>query len=716
MLTLYVLVAGNQERFVFDADAITIGRNVEADLRIGSRFVSQIHCRIERHGKGWRIVDLKSQNGTTVNGLEITQKSLKAGDRIEVGHIPIFMMTAPDQLTESLLVGTDELTPVPGDHVVVSARDGSGARGELDESLSAVVLEYRKEFGDERGVQELESAVTRASEKIFTTRAFAPPLDSARLMEIAQAINSELNLKRCLSIIMDSVVELTGAERGFLILDDERFGLKVKIARNFDEESVTHAEMKFSHSIAEKIRKSGVPMVTSSALTDQRFEGFQSVEELKLKSVLCLPFRLRSKTIGLIYLDHRFQDGAFSEASLEVLSPFTDQAAVAIENARLYEENKAVQIRLEERQKEIDTLNSFLDQRLADQDIESGEIRSFAPKKSEFKFDYSFIVGESPALLDIFHLLDRVIPTEAPVLISGESGTGKELIATALHRFGERADRPFIKENCAAIPESLLESELFGYKKGAFTGADSDRRGLFEEASGGTLFLDEIGEISAEMQKKLLRALQEGEIRPVGGRERIKVDVRIITASNRDLKQEMDEGRFREDLFYRINVIGVHMPPLRERLEDIPLLVQHFLDKETQSTTNGPERSVDSATLQVLLKHPWRGNIRELENEVRRACAMGGSQITAADFSREITQGRTALQGDDSDPSNWKTIVRETAQQKEREIILRALEEADWKKAATARNLGISRPTLDGKIKVFGLAPFIRRGKASRQS
>ena len=714
MLTLFVQIDGNRERFVFDSDTVTIGRSEEADLRIGSRFVSQIHCRIEKTARGWRLVDLKSQNGTLVNGEEVTQKALKKGDRIEVGHVLIFMMLAPEELTESLVVGTDEMTPVPGDRVQVSARDGSGARGELDSAMSSLVLEYRKEFGNERGLSELENAISRISGDVFPTAAFTPPLDATRLMEIAHAINSELNLKRCLNLIMDSVIELTGAERGFLILDDKRFGLKVKVARNFDEESVTRAEMKFSHSIAESVRQSGKPTVTTSAHTDQRFENYQSVEELKLKSLLCLPFCLRGQAIGLLYLDHRFQSGAFTEDSLRMLQPFADQAAVAIENARLYEENQSVQTRLDERQKEIDTLNSFLDQRLQEQDIDSEEIRSFAPKKNEFDNDYSFIVGESPALLDIFHLLDRVVPTDAPVLISGESGTGKELIASALHRFGTRKSKPFIKENCAAIPETLLESELFGYKKGAFTGANSDRRGLFEDAHGGTLFLDEIGEMSPEMQKKLLRALQEGEIRPVGGRERIKVDVRLITASNRNLRKEIEEGRFREDLFYRINVISVAMPPLRERLEDIPHLVAHFLKLESERSGD-PVRSVDSTTISLLLKHPWRGNVRELENEVRRACAMGGTRLTSSDFSQEITEGRSVLPAEDESPPDWKTIVRETAQQKEREIILRALEEAGWKKAGAARALGISRPTLDGKIKVFGLAPFIRRGKATRK-
>ncbi len=711
MVTLIVENAGRRQPFVFPRDVVTIGRHEDNDLRVGSRFVSQHHCKLEKLAKGWKIVDLKSQNGTRVNGVEVTQKMLKQGDRVEIGHVNIWLEEAPDEHTEPLQVEADELTPAQIDAPVISSRGEGGARGTLAEDLHRLLIAYRKSFGDERGLIEFEQAVTDDSARVFPRAAFSTPADAARLLEITKAINSELNLKRCLTLIIDSMIALTDAERGFLILHEDGGRMKVNVARNFDRESVSKAEIKFSRSIADDVGRTGKAVISTSAQEDQRFDAFQSVENLKLRSVLCVPFRLRDRVIGVLYLDHRFRKGAFTRKELELVESFADPAAIAIENARLYEENQRNQEELIERQREVDELNAILRSNLEEKEIELARFRSHAPQKAEFGFDYSFIIGDSPRMLEIFQLLERVIPADVPVLVTGESGTGKELIAKAIHVNSDRKDRPFVKENCAAIPETLLESELFGYKKGAFTGADRDKIGLFQQANGGTLFLDEIGEMSVDMQKKLLRVLQENEIRPVGGHETIKIDVRLVSASNRNLKDEIGEGRFREDLFYRLNVIAIEMPPLRERLEDIPLLVDHFLQRAA-AQMKAEKKSIDESAMRQLFAYHWPGNVRELENEIQRACAIGGEVIGPDDFSQDIRAAKPShatVSG--KKESHWKDIVKMTAHQKEREMILKALEEANWKKAAAARALEISRPTLDAKIKTFGLEPYLRRGK-----
>lgn len=714
MLTLIVDIQKRRTSFVFNGDVVNIGRHEDNDLRLASRFVSQHHCRLQQIGREWKIVDLASQNGTRVNGAEVTQKILKNGDRLEVGHVSIWVGEAPDEATEVLQPGTDEATPAVDDDVTVSARSEGGARGQLADQLSRLLVEFRKAFGDERGLLEVEKAVETVSKRVFPRAAFSATVDAARLVEVVKAINGEVNLKRCLVLIMDSVISLTGAERGFLILLDDKT-MKVKVARNFDNESVHKPDYKFSRSIAEEVGKTGQAVVSASAQDDRRFDSFQSVEALKLRAILCVPFRVREKVIGTLYLDHRFKKGVFTQRERDLVETFADQAAIAIENARLFEENRRVQDELTQRRRELEELNQLLRQKAKQKEIHVGEMRSFAPTKRDFRYDYSFIIGQSPKMMSVFQLLERIIPSDVPVLISGESGTGKELIAKAIHINGARKTKPFVKENCAAIPETLLESELFGYKKGAFTGADRDKIGLFQQAHEGTIFLDEIGETSIEMQKKLLRVLQESEIRPVGAQQTIKVNVRLISASNKDLKKCVEAGTFREDLYYRLNVINIQMPPLRDRLEDIPILVEHFLHWFADRA-KVKEKSIDDRAMELLLRYHWPGNVRELENEIQRACAIGGEVITLDDFSADLRAGATEVEPDGAAAKDgtWRNIVKMTAQQKEREIILRALEQAQWRKSAAAKALGISRPTLDQKIRAFGLSLYLKRGKLRR--
>ena len=313
------------------------------------------------------------------------------------------------------------------------------------------------------------------------------------------------------------------------------------------------------------------------------------------------------------------------------------------------------------------------------------------------------LVGQAPAIRQIYGVVEKVASTPSTVLITGESGTGKELIARALHENSARHAGPFIKINCAAIPKTLMESELFGYEKGAFTGAVGAKPGRFELAHGGTLFLDEIGEIPVEMQVKLLRVLQESEFERVGGIKTIKVDVRLVTATNRDLVQDISAGSFREDLYYRLNVVPIHIPPLRERREDIPLLVEHFLAKFNDRLKKQID-SVSADAISRLVSYHWPGNIRELENLMERTMLFcERSEIQVSDLPPEIGGLPPASVSGSPTAASLKEAVRAETERVERELIQKALDETGGNVTQAARKLKISRKSLQTKMKELGL-------------
>jgi DNA-binding NtrC family response regulator len=316
--------------------------------------------------------------------------------------------------------------------------------------------------------------------------------------------------------------------------------------------------------------------------------------------------------------------------------------------------------------------------------------------KLEQRYDYRNIISKSHKMERIFELIQTIADTRSTVLIRGESGTGKELIARAIHYESNRAHHPFISVSCAALVDSILESELFGHERGAFTDAKTRKRGKFELADRGTLFLDEIGDISPKLQLSLLRVLQEREFHRVGGEDPIRVDVRVIAATNRNLEEAVREGKFREDLYYRLNVISIHVPPLRERKEDIPLLVEHFIEKVNIESGKRVE-GISEEALQILLEHDWPGNVRELENVIERAVIINkGGVILPRDLPPQLMRSH---QGEEVSPSSQKTL-----QEVERIHILRVLNENDWNILRSAKILGIDRSTLYAKIKRFGLS------------
>ncbi|NPU83415.1 MAG: sigma-54-dependent Fis family transcriptional regulator [Syntrophaceae bacterium] len=320
----------------------------------------------------------------------------------------------------------------------------------------------------------------------------------------------------------------------------------------------------------------------------------------------------------------------------------------------------------------------------------------------EDRYSRMNLLGHSAAMTRLLETVSQIAPTEATVLVTGESGTGKELIAGAIHYGSLRKDGPFVKINCAALTESLLESELFGHEKGAFTGADRRKEGKFRQADGGTLFLDEVSEMSLGMQVKLLRVLQEREITRVGGSDVLKVDVRIIAATNKDLRQEIGQGRFRDDLFYRLNVVNLVVPPLRERREDIPLLAQHFLAQFAEKNRKGIKGFTPRA-MDGLLRHEWPGNVRELMNAVERGVVMARSEwLGEEDLALTLPDGTSPVSPEPSEETGL-TVEGTSLDELERAAILKTLEGAGGNKSEAARRLGITRRTLHKKLKQYGL-------------
>lgn len=320
--------------------------------------------------------------------------------------------------------------------------------------------------------------------------------------------------------------------------------------------------------------------------------------------------------------------------------------------------------------------------------------------KDKYKFDN--IIGSSKEMMDVLSLVSKVSPTDSTVLITGESGTGKELIARAVHLNSKRKNRAFITINCGAIPENLQESELFGHVRGAFTGAIKEKRGLFQEANGGTLFLDEIGETAPATQVKLLRFLQDGEIRAVGDTEPVHVDVRLLAATNRNLEEAIEDGDFREDLYYRLNVIPINIPPLRERRDDIPLLVNHFLETAKEKTSKKIE-SISPQAMKILTGWRWQGNVRELENVIERAVILSNQNII---LPHDLPMSMQSLDTSDIPAeSGWEELSLEEMEKRQ---ILRTLEKYEWNQKKTSDVLGISTTTLWRKLKSYGIEPKTR--------
>jgi transcriptional regulator with GAF, ATPase, and Fis domain len=500
-------------------------------------------------------------------------------------------------------------------------------------------------------------------------RPMLPGVNERRLLalyEMIRALNSESDPDALLETILDMALRASSAERGMILLREPKTedAFSVHVSRNLEEETRQDAEQ-FSRSIVAQAG-AGRSILALDAGRDQRFRDLKSVSLFGIRSLMCVPLRSRGTIIGTVYLDSRQTGVLMTPQDLRFIEAFADHAALALENAR-------------ERQSLV---------------RENKQLRSMAETRTRF----GDLVGRSTAMLELFDLIEKVAESKLPVLIQGESGTGKELVARAVHFNGPRKRKILLSENCAAIPESLLESELFGHVRGAFTGAERDRQGLFEQADGGTLFLDEVGDMSAAMQARLLRVLQEGEVRRVGGERYLKVDVRVLAATHRNLQQEVRAGRFREDLMYRLQVLPVTVPPLRERPEDIAPLIDHLLERIGRERGQ-PAATLDPRVANVLEQYDWPGNVRQLENTLQRLVLLSSDRTITLDKlqSDETFHKLLLIQSEAGDDPLFAIKAGE------REQVRKALTAASGNRIQAAKLLGVSRATIYRKIKDLDL-------------
>ena len=550
------------------------------------------------------------------------------------------------------------------------------------------------------GTQDLPAAFkggsvenVKTKEKDMTTTTPAPfdwEPTAARLAELERELLRETDMDIVLRRLMDSAMELAHAQHGFLLLKTEEVdgdsplpGFSIAVARNVDRRSLKSGEHVLSLSVVHRAMESGEPVATDNALQDPRFRDAKSVHLGQLKSILALPVHGSDGILGVFYLDHPLKDGLFQGDVLRSLRLFAGLAAIALQKGRM----------IEDLRQKNENLSGQVDEQSSQMKVLEREVKD---SRLKLKNQYSEIIGRSPKMADALALVDRVTDAKIPVWIYGESGTGKEAIARALHFNSARKNNPFVTENCSALPESLLESELFGHKKGAFTHATADKKGLLHYADKGTIFLDEIADMSVSLQAKLLRFLQEGEIRPLGSQQVIKVDVRVVSASNKDLRTLVTDGKFREDLFFRLNGITVKLPPLRERLADLPLLAEHFLKGKA---TLAPE------SLRALMAYSWPGNVRELQQTLETAALFAENGVIgkkALEFKDTLFSGAAMPSASAPAQTSGKPLTLMTP---DLERILRAIRDQCYHKGKAAEALGMSRRHLYTKLEQYGVSP-----------
>ena len=498
------------------------------------------------------------------------------------------------------------------------------------------------------------------------------------LYDMSQELTIEHDVKVLLDRTLGNLLTVYPAERVIVaIKNDTPKDFVVDAVRHYNVES-DDAEA-LSGGIIRRVIETNEPVLSIDAQTDDRLNRYQSVIDYNIRSVLCVPlFHVKEGVIGALYVDHRGLGNAFSEEDQTFLQVFANLVGVALVNARMYEQ-------LEEK-------------------------AQYLQQEVERRHQLGDLFGQSDAMQAIYYLIESAAKSDIPVLVQGETGTGKELAARAIHYNSTRKDQRFLSQNCAALSPELLQSELFGHKKGAFTGATEDHRGIFEEANRGTVFLDEIGDAPPQLQRSLLRVLQEGEVRRVGETVDRAVDVRIIAATNRDLKQEVEKGSFREDLYYRLHVIQIDMPPLRERMEDVPLLAEHLLIR-IKENVNKSVGALTVGAIRALTSYNWPGNVRELENEIQRAVALAEEDgaITPDLFSESIGHAMSGVFVEYHLPARADAHtqaggrLQDCMQEYEKRLIMDALEKYEGNIKRTAEELGLVRASLYRKMNRLGL-------------
>ena len=503
----------------------------------------------------------------------------------------------------------------------------------------------------------------RDLEKLKPTSRMVGDLNA--LLRISKAVNSVRGLEALEKQLLESIFEVIPADRAAILLCDQGVD-DYSSAFGWDRRTGPNPAVQVSRHITSQVLAEGVAVLSNDMSAADSLADTDSVAIRHIRGVLAVPLEVFDRRLGVIYLDATNPEVRFDEDHLQLLTAIGGIAALALDNARrmewLEQENRRLQ--------------------------------------AEMNLEHN-MVGESPRMREVYQFITRVAPKDSTVLVYGESGTGKELVAHAIHHNSNRANKPFVAINCAALAETLLESEMFGHEKGAFTGAIVQKKGKLEVAEGGTVFLDEIGELAPALQAKMLRVLQQREFERVGGTKTIKLDVRLIAATNRDLEEEVKKGRFREDLYYRLNVVTLRMPGLRERREDISLLASYFAAKYGKRS-NRTLLGISPQARACLLNYDWPGNVRELENAIERAVVLGSSDLILPEDLPEQVLERAIPAGTGVDA--FHDAVREAKKQ----LIVNAVEQANGNYTEAARLLGLHPNYLHRLIRNLNLKPILK--------
>jgi len=494
------------------------------------------------------------------------------------------------------------------------------------------------------------------------------------LSDISKALAESLDLEETLRSILKLIDTRLKLRRGTItLLDQDTETINIRIARGLSNKSKSMASYKVGEGITGLVVKSGKEIIVPDISKDPRFlHKTRSRKQQKGKTIafFCVPIKLEGKTVGALSVDKQADASDDFEANVRLLNVIATMIAQAVKLNKLVESDR--------------------------KQLHEENVRLRCELKNHFNIHN--MVGTSNAMKEVYRLIEQVSNSNATVLIRGESGTGKDLVAHAIHYNSLRSDKPFVKVNCTALPDTLLESELFGHEKGAFTGAAEKKLGRFERAHGGTIFLDEIGDFSLNLQVKLLRVIQFKEFERVGGLETIKTNVRIVVATHKNLEEQIKEGLFREDLYYRVNVFPIYMPPLRERKDDIMLLADYFLEKIATENNKKISR-ISTPAIEMLTRYHWPGNIRELENCIERAVLLCNDDVIRSEHLPP------SLQMIKKDEAVTKRSLTEIIENKERELIIDALKKFDGHQRKTAKELAISERILGYKIKKFNIHP-----------
>ena len=632
-----VVLAGplKGKTFVISEAELSIGRETSNSVCIKEGLVSRHHAVIRKEEPAqFSIIDLNSRNGTFLNSIPIKERKLEPGDRIQIG--------------DSLLLFLPDGVESPADLLAASR----SVRFDDKQLTTSSVVQLRPEDSLYLTFKNPRRSALPAERTVS---------DLKTLLKICAELNSTRGqvalLRKLLELIFDAVPADSGA---ILLLDDSNQPVP---ATSLSRHPAVNNAVVVSRSVIEKVLETRAAFLSNPINPGDAPDAQESLRRRQVQSVLAVPLLLFDKLKGVIYLETREPEVQFDEGHLQLMVGVAGMASIAIENARQMEW--------------LETENRRL--------------------QSDINIEHN-MVGESARMRAVYQFVAKVAQTHSTVLIRGESGTGKELVARAIHLNSGRSGKPFVAINCAALTETLLESELFGHERGAFTGAIAQKKGKLEVADGGTVFLDEIGELAPALQAKMLRVLQERQFERVGGTRSIHVDIRLIGATNRDLEQAIPAGTFREDLYYRLNVLTVTMPPLRERREDIPLLASYFAKRCGEKATRSV-KGISVEARQYLVNYDWPGNVRELENAIERAVVLGTTELIMAEDLPEALLERQPMAG--GQLTQYHQAVLET----KRRLVLDALDRAGNNYTEAAQILGIHPNNLHRLIRNLELKP-----------